>query len=164
MTNEWILVCDSARARVFEKRDDTPSWTLVTTMAHEESRAKTSALASDRAGSRSSEGASAHHNALAPASEPKEVEKDDFAHTLVQMLDQAMRSQRFSRWVLVAPPRVAGLIKGKLTPELTKHLLATVEKDLVALDAQALAERLHDAVRIPADEREVFREPRKHPH
>jgi protein required for attachment to host cells len=133
-------------------------------MTHEESRMKTSALASDRAGGRSAEGASVHHDALAPASDPKEVEKEAFAAALVDLLDQALRSQRFARWVLVAPPHLVGVIKGKLTKELAKHLGATVEKELADLDGHAVEERLRDAVRIPADERDVVRENRKHSH
>lgn len=164
MNTVWILVCDSSRGRIFETWDGAPSWALLETMTHEESRSKASALASDRSGSRSSEGASVHHNALAPASDPKEVEKEHFAYALVETLDQAMRSARFRKWVLVAPSHFVGLIKKKLTPELEKHLMATVEKDFAGLEAHALAERLHDVARIPANEREVLRESSKHSH
>lgn len=164
MNTVWILVCDSATSRLFETRDHAPSWVLLETMTHEESRSKSSSLASDHSGSRSSEGRSVHHNALAPASSPQEVEKGRFAHMLVKSLDQAMRSHRFRKWVLVAPPHFVGLIQKELTPELEKHLMTTLDKDLTELDVHALAERLRDAVRIPANDREVVRESNKHPH
>jgi protein required for attachment to host cells len=164
MNTVWILVSDSARSRLFETWDGSPSWALLETKTHEDSRAKASALVSDQSGSRSSEGASVHHNALAPASEPKEVEKGHFAHSLAKMLDQALRSGRFRKWVLVAPPHFVGLIKKELSPELAKHLMATVDKDLTDLDTPSLAERLRDEVRIPLDEVEVIRASEKHPH
>jgi protein required for attachment to host cells len=90
-----------------------------------------------------------HHNAFAPASSPKEVEKGHFVHSLAMMLDQAMRSRRFDRLVLVAPPHVLGMLKKELTPELGKHLLGTVGKNLNHLTAEELADELRDVVRIP---------------
>jgi protein required for attachment to host cells len=152
MNNVWILVCDSARARFFEIPGVGAAWRLVSEVTHEESRSKADALVGDRSGSRSSQGASAHHNALAPASSPKEVEKARFAHALGGTLDQAMRSARFHRWVLVAPPHFVGLVNGELTTELKKHLMATVEKDLSGLAVHELADRLKEAVRIPVDQ------------
>jgi protein required for attachment to host cells len=165
MNTVWILVCDSAKSRLFEARAGGKSaWELLEATTHEESRSKASALVSDRSGSRSSEGASVHHNALAPSSLPKDVEAGNFARALVKTLDQAMRSQRFAKWVLVAPPHFLGIVKKELTTELAKHLLTTVDKDLTGLEAHALAARLHDVARIAADEYEAVREPEKRPH
>jgi protein required for attachment to host cells len=164
MQTTWILVCDSARARFFESRGDTAPWHLVSEVFHEESRSKASALEGDRSGSRAPEGASVHHNALAPASSPKDVEKSRFAHSLAKTLDQALRSARFRRWVLVAPPHFVGLMGSELTPELKKHLVATVGKDVTRLESRDLAEELRTTVRIPVDEQDSIREPVKHPH
>ncbi len=164
MYNVWSLVCDSAKARFFEIRPGDPSWHLVSEVAHDESREKSDALSSDRSGSRSSEGASVHHNALAPRSSPKDVEKEHFAHALGTTLDQAMRSGRFRGWVLVAPPHFAGLIHKELTPELKKHLLSTVEKDMSDLPARDLAEALREAVRVPLDQQETVGPTVKHAH
>jgi protein required for attachment to host cells len=162
MNKVWILVCDAARARLFEVQDGDVAWHSVGTFEHPESRNKASELVGDHSGQRSSEGPSAHHNALAPSSSPKEVEKGHFGHSLVKMLDQAMRSKRFDRWVLVAPPHFLGMLRNELTPELRKHLLATVDKDLNHLDLRGLTERLEGTVRIPPDERDNPREPDKH--
>jgi protein required for attachment to host cells len=164
MDTVWIFVCDSARARLFETRGEGSSWQLLETLTHEESRAKAAELASDHAGRRSSEGASVHHNALAPASSPKEVEKHSFAQSLASTLDRGMRARRFLRWVLVAPPHFVGLVKAELTPELEKHLLATVDKDLAGLETSELVARLKDVARLPADLRPAIRETTKNPH
>ncbi len=92
-----------------------------------------------------------HHNALAPASSPKEVEKEHFAHSLGKTLDQWGRSGRFRRWVLVAPPHFVGLMKKELTSELTKHLMATVDKDMSHFNVSQLAEALRESVRDAAN-------------
>jgi protein required for attachment to host cells len=154
MNTVWILVCDAGKARLFETRNNNPTWHAVELLLHEESRSKASELVTDQEGSRSSEGGSVHHNALAPASSPKEVEKERFAHTLVSTLDRAMRGTRFRKWVLVAPPHFLGLVKKELTGELQKHLMATVDKDLNDVDVAGLAERLRETVRIPVNELE----------
>jgi protein required for attachment to host cells len=161
VNNVWILVCDAAKARFFEIRHEDPTWHAVSLVLHEESRSKASELVGGRSGSRSSEGRSVHHNALAPASSPKDVEKDGFAHTLAATLDQALRSARFRKWVLVAPPHFLGLMRKELTSELEKHLMTTVDKDFNDLDVHQLSERLRDAVLVPVSDGESIREDRK---
>jgi protein required for attachment to host cells len=164
VNNIWVLVCDAAKARIFEIRDGDPTWHVVELVLHEGSRSKASELVGGPSGTRSSEGRSVHHNALAPASSPKEVEKDGFAHTLATTLDQAMRSARFRKWVLVAPPHFLGVMRGELTSELEKHLLTTVNKDFNDLAVRELSDRLRDAVLVPVSDQESIREHRKGPH
>jgi protein required for attachment to host cells len=147
----WILVCDAARGRLFEIRGDDPSWHLVEVLGHPESRSRASELVTDHSGHGSPEGGSVHHNALAPASSPKEVEKGHFAHALVTTLDHALRARRFHKWVLVAPPHFLGMLKNELGPELQKYLMATVDKDLTHVDAGQIAEKLRDVVRVVPD-------------
>jgi protein required for attachment to host cells len=149
MSNVWILVCDAAKARFFETEGGDSTWRAVDLLLHEESRGKASELVGGPSGTRSSLGGSVFHNALAPASLPKDVEKDRFAHTLAVALDAALRAARFHKLVLVAPPHFLGLLRGELTRELEKHLLATVDKDLNDLDMHALSARLRDTVRLP---------------
>ena len=127
MNTVWILVCDAARGRLFETRGNDASWKLLDVFTHGESRSQA-------------------------ADVTKEVEKFHFGHTLATMLDQAMRSQRFDRLVLVSPPHFLGMLKKELTPELEKHLMISVDKDLTHIDAAELVERLRDTVRVPAQQ------------
>ena len=163
MNTVWLLVCDAAHARVFEIQSNAngaaSKWESIQTFEHAPSRQRTAELTSDHSGSRSAEGGGAHHAALAPASSPKETEKDHFKHELVGFLDQAMRSHKFKHLVLCAPPQFLGKLKNELSTELKKHLLSTVDKDLTNLSGDALVERLSDAVKIPLDKLEILREP-----
>jgi protein required for attachment to host cells len=163
MNNVWVLVCDAARARVFAVSEEAP-WHQLEAFHHDESRNKDSELVSDRAGRSSARGGSVHHNALSPSSAPKELESEHFVQTLTAFLEQGVDAHRFHRWVLVAPPHFLGLVKGALSSELQKRLLATMDKDLSALPSEELAARLHETVRIPPDQREVLRGPVKHTH
>lgn len=135
----WVLVCDAARAMFFQIRDGEHAWHLVNVSSHPESRSN------------------------APGVD-KDVEKGRFAHSLVQALDHAMRASHFRRWVLVAPPHFVGLIKKGLTAELEKHLIATIDKDMVHLPLHTLTENLREAVRIPVEQRDAFRESHRQAH
>jgi protein required for attachment to host cells len=162
MSTMWILVCDSSKARFFEAPSGDAPWHLLTEVFHEGSRSKAAVLEGDRSGSRSSQGRSVHHNALAPASSPKDVEKQHFAHELAKTLDEARRSSRFHHWALVAPPHFVGLIERELTPELEKSLLTRVNKDFNHLDARELKDRLGEAVSLPLDPHGSVRSSDKH--
>ena len=164
MSTMWILVCDSAKARFFEVRGDDAAWQLLAEVFHEGSRSKAAALEGERAGSRSSQGRSVHHNALAPASSPKDVEKQHFAHELAKTLDEAHRTSRFHHWVLVAPPHFVGLLERELTHGLDKSLLAKVDKDFNHLDAHELKEKLGETARLPLDQQGSVRPSDKHAH
>jgi protein required for attachment to host cells len=63
-----------------------------------------------------------------------------------------MRSARFRKWLLVAPPHFVGLMRKELTSELARHLLTTVDKDFNDLGVHELSERLRDAVRVPVSD------------
>jgi protein required for attachment to host cells len=117
MNNVWIMVCDAAKARFFETREGDPTWHAVELLVHRESRDKASELVGGPSGTRSSLGGSVRHNALAPGSLPKDVEKDRFAHTPATTLDVALRSGRFRKLLLVAPPHFLGLLRKELTRE-----------------------------------------------
>jgi protein required for attachment to host cells len=164
MNKVWVLVCDAARGRLFEVHEGPSPWQLVESFSHELSRSKSSELATDHAGRSASKGGSVHHNALAPASTPKEVEQGHFVHTLARMLDREIRANHFRRWVLVAPPHFLGMIKKELTVELIDALQACVPKDLSRMNPFELSEHLRDAVRVPIDSRDVVREQTKHAH
>jgi protein required for attachment to host cells len=105
-----------------------------------------------------------HHNALAPASSPKDVQKQHFAHELGSTLDRAIRSSEFDRWVLVAPPHFMGLVEDELGPRLKKALVATVGKDMNHLERRELEEALRESVRVPLAPRNGTRESDGRPH
>lgn len=164
MNNVWVLVCDAARGRVFAVSPEEPSWHLVESFRNDEARSKASDLVTDREGRSSSLGGSAHHNALSPSSSLKEQSERRFVHEMTSFLQRGALEHRFHRWVLVAPPQMLGMVKGALDANLAKRLMATVDKDFSELAANEVAERLHEAVRIPPDQLEVLNGPVKHRH
>lgn len=154
MNSIWVLVCDLARARFLEV-DWAKPWRVVSVAVHDESREKASELTSDRAGQRSAQGASVHHDALATRASPKENAKRAFARSLVATLEEAQKADRFHDWVLVAPPHALGVLKKDLTTRLSQRLLITVTKDLTHHTVGELMEKLADEVRTSANRAEL---------
>jgi protein required for attachment to host cells len=164
MNNVWIVVCNAARARIYASHSPPAEWTLIESFDSPEGHETDSELVRDRAGQSSSQGASVHHNALAAKTPPKQVAAERFVRKVVDALDGGLQSNRFGHLVLVAPPRTLGMLRKELSVELTKHVMATVDKDFEHEDAHTLATKLHKEVTIPVDQQDVLRTSERHPH
>jgi protein required for attachment to host cells len=144
----WIVVSNASRARVFSVNGATPAWTLVRELEHPASRAKGSELTPTEPG-RMKQSAGQGRPAMEAGTPPKEVEAEHFAQELAHLLDKEYDHQAYSQLLLVAPPHFLGLLRKRLNAKLTKHLLASVDKDLTAIEARDLPERLNGALPAP---------------
>lgn len=123
----WIVVADSARARIFlAERPDRP-WRVVEELEHPESRARSPELLTEQP-------------AMERGTLPKEREAEVFARQLAERLERAFHSHQFKRLVLVAPPEMMGYlrrelkesVKGAVTDEITKDFVQLREDELQA--------------------------------
>lgn len=128
MEKIWILVADSAHARILATTARTAVPTEVTRLEHPESRLKESELVADQPG-RSRESLAQGH-AMSEASATVQ-EEAAFAGELVQTLDKARQEGRFSDLILVASPHFLGVIRQKLNGPLEKSVIQSVSKNLV---------------------------------
>jgi protein required for attachment to host cells len=80
---------------------------------------------------------------------PRRVE----SRNLASYLDEAIAMGEFAALVLVAPPHFLGMLHGTLARQTTKHLQATVHKDLAVLDVAEIRQRLIDEVFPPTSPR-----------
>ena len=143
----WVLVSDAARARVFETALESGHqerrFKLVQQFEHPQSRAHNRDLASDRPGRNLQSGtAGAGHSTMEPPTTPKQVEHEVFARELAQEMDKALKQNAFSHLILTANPEFLGLLRNNLTPQVKKHVTASVDKDYTSLDARDLQWRL----------------------
>lgn len=141
----WIVVSNASRARVFSVNGELPAWTLVRELSHPESRAKGIELSSKEPG-RMKQSAGQGRPAMDAVTPLKEVEAEHFAQELAHLLDKEFDHQAYSQLLLVAPPHFLGLLRKRLNGKLTKHLLASIDKDLTAIEARELPERLAGAL------------------
>lgn len=157
--NTWILVSDASRAHLYREEPAGRGFTLLESFEHEESRARVRDLVADAQGRKpngtpAGMGLVAHPGGTtggtylgrpgaAPDTDPKEVEAQKFARVLADRLEKGLNEHAYESLVLVAPPQFLGLLRSTVSTQVSKHIEASVDKDLSWLDPPRLEERLH---------------------
>lgn len=134
----WIVVADGAHARVFEEKH--PLAPLAELSEEEMAQrgsdrpaAHQGATVHDRVGS----GRHSGHD-----DSPKEEAEHRFLKRLAASLDHAAQAKSFDKLVLVAPPKALGLLRGELSPAVTKLVEASDPHDRVSESAADLHKHL----------------------
>jgi protein required for attachment to host cells len=136
MRTTWILIADSSRARIFEKKEREKHLTEVEDFVDAEGRATSKELRTDGRGRFYGKGERDQGHTAEPAVSPVEHENDLFAHTLARCLDDARKANRYDRLYLIAPPKFLGLIRASLDDEVKKMVHGELQKDISTLSAQ----------------------------
>jgi protein required for attachment to host cells len=140
----WLVVANSARARVLEETDRQGVYLHVADLVHPQSRQKGIDLDSDRPGQAHAEG-QGHglgNSAYAPRTDAREREHDRFARELAAVVDAGVARGACAGFQLVASNPFLGHLKSHLGDEARKRLLRTVAADCTGLRDEELAERL----------------------
>lgn len=146
----WILVSDTAKARLFSTELPEQPWTLVTEFEHPEGREPSREIRpSSPPGRMQSAALGGRRTAVEPRTTPKEAESERFAKTLADYLQSAIARRQFDHVTVVAAPHFLGVLLNTLTDQVKKNLKTTVDKDLAALDARELQKRLGETVFSP---------------
>jgi protein required for attachment to host cells len=125
----WVLVADSAQARLFLSYPGQEHWFELRTFNHPQSRAKSTEL----------------YTAMPPMEEgtlPKEREAEVFARQLCEYLDLNFSRANYERLILVAPPEFLGLLRSNMSKQVQRVVGESVTKDLVAMRKEELEARI----------------------
>lgn len=141
MPNTWVLVADSARARVFEFAYDASELREVASFTNPEGRIAQRELRHDRL-PRVNESAGRARHAIEPHTSLKQKSMDQFAHFLGKELEQAHATHSYERLVLVAAPRFLGALHGALGDSLQKCVAAEISRNLTLMSPAKIRERL----------------------
>ncbi len=137
----WILIADGSKARI--ARNDGPGHG-VQAVAGGEFQGRNlpgREVASDRPG-RSFDSAGRGRHAMEPQTDPHEYDKQAFLMRLAGFLDKKAKQGRYDRLVLVAPPRVLGYLRNRLSDAARRKVSAELGKDLTQVPLHQLADRL----------------------
>jgi protein required for attachment to host cells len=143
-TGRWVVVADGARARVFESHHRAPGLRPVLPYDLTSNRLRAGEHWSDRAGSMHERAAPVNHS-MAPSTDPVELEHEQLARDVAEVLQRGRLAHRVDAIVLVAAPSFLGRLR--------RHLDAPTRALVVAEDARDLS-RLPDHElegRIPAE-------------
>jgi protein required for attachment to host cells len=107
----WVLMADSQRACVLERRLLGEEWRELEAESQEVFDPPSRALGSERPG-RTQESVGRIHHAIEPRQDLNAARKVALARDLADRLETAAEDRRFARLIIVAPPGLLGHIRG----------------------------------------------------
>jgi protein required for attachment to host cells len=137
----WVLVADGARARVFAANRPGKGLRDALPMAFVGVNLPARARAHDRPGRAFDRFGPGRHD-LRGKADPHARAKTALARDVARHLEEAARTAKFDRLVVVAPPRALGEVRAALGPEAGRRVIAEVKKDLTRLPKWQIVPRL----------------------
>lgn len=140
MSNIWVTVADSTRARIFEA--DSPSAPLVEiqTLTHPEARLHEGDLTTDRSGRDTNSDSSSH--GLGGERQAKEEEAARFAGMVCSTLESGAKQGSFSKLYIISAPAFLGLLRKHRSTSVKNVLVDELAKNLATQDAKTIRAHL----------------------
>jgi protein required for attachment to host cells len=139
----WILIADSSRARIFEKKESEKRLREVGDFVNAAGRADDNELRTDERGRFYGKGERYQGHTDEPAVSAVEHEDDIFSHVLANYLDDARNAHRYSRLYLIAGPKFLGLMHSSLKEEVRELIVDELAKDISTMGVGELENYLH---------------------
>jgi protein required for attachment to host cells len=136
-----VVVADNAVARFYRLPDAAVRLQLVDALANPTARTSERELVSSRPG-RMFDRASGQPQSFDPRHRHKRVLEENFARAVARRIGRRLAADRADELVIVAGPRLLGLIEAGLSKAARRRLAATVPHDLARLTMPELARKL----------------------
>lgn len=144
MNTTWIVVAESARARVFSRAGIKGRLQEIADLSHPESRLHDRELTSDMPG-RSFDSHGQGRHSMEQPTDPQDREAQAFAEEIARQVDHGRRERSFDALVLVAPPKFLGLLRAELN-KLTRDLIvAEINRNLVEADPETIGQHVSES-------------------
>lgn len=146
--NTWVLVADAHQARILEVDD-----AGLPAKLHHTIGSRSDGKAHDERGDLTEvadnpKRAVVQQGALHPTGAFKDQAEHHFAKEVVRMLERGLAENAFQHLVLVAPPKLLGILRENLTRGLAARLRASEHKDYAQVPDHEVELRVRDLVRI----------------
>ncbi len=132
----YIVVADSHSARIFVRVNKQSSLELVHHLA-----ADLDLKEHKKPGKTYSQGGTLRHG-VEPHTDPKEVEQQHFASEVVDFIDNALKQNEFENLILIAPPKMLGVLNNNLSDQLSKRVVQKIDKNITEMTTNELEEYL----------------------
>ncbi len=129
MPEIYVIVADSARARVLHSTSKTSPILELETLLHPEGRLHTRDLTSDLPGRDSDRVGAGRHKMDSPI-DPKKYELIEFAREVASYLDNLLTQKHVDQLMLVAPPTLLGILREHLPDAVNKEITFELGKNL----------------------------------
>jgi protein required for attachment to host cells len=137
---DWVVVCDGRKALILENAGDEMFPNLRTKEVHEHEDSKTHEIGSDAPG-RSFNSADSTRSSM-EQTDWHEQEEQRFLHALAGRLDAAIGAGETKCFIIVAPPRALGVLRGAYSPALRDAIRRELDKDYVKLPVYEIEKHL----------------------
>ncbi len=141
MKTKWIVTADSGGARIFniEAKDKILE---IQDLINPEGRQRAQDQESDRQGRTFDSGGQGHH-ALEPTMDAKEKAQLNFAARLAKTLQQSLNNYEFMSLIIISPPKFLGVLRDKLSPEVTARVEHFINKDVSNMSSEKILEMVN---------------------
>lgn len=141
MTTTWIVVADSANARILQPSDNGRELQEIKTLVHPASRAHERELTTDRPG-RSFDRFGPGRHAMSEIVSPKQHEAWKLCKALAETIETARSRGEFDRLILVADPPFLGALRKTLSAPTRRLVSHEVDKNIADMEARDIWKRL----------------------
>lgn len=146
MRGIWVVIAESARARIFFLTQPGGKITEVADLSHPEARLHDAELTSDAPG-RSFDSHGEGRHGMEPSTAPKEREARTFAAEICRFVDQGLSERRFESLVLMAPPKFLGHLRHAMGPAARSAVAAELDKNLLSADEETILREASELLR-----------------
>ena len=140
MSNIWIVVADSYRARIFQADKPAAPLTELETLTNPAARQHEGDIDSDRSGHVVS-GTFGGHD-LSQKTEAKQEEATRFAAEVCQHLEKGRNGKAFDKLYIMAAPAFLGLLRKQVSAPLKALVSDEIAKDLTTQTADRIRAQL----------------------
>ena len=142
MADTWIVVADSAQARIFSGSPGSGQWRQIEELVHAKSRIHEREVAAGEPG-RIFNTDGQGRRGLSQSVSPREHEAVKFCRELAEELESARVERRYGQLVLVAAPAFLGLLRKTISVATARLISQELDKDLAHMDQQDVLKHIH---------------------
>ena len=142
----WILVADGARARLLVHEPSKNGFKPALDREFIGTNLPSREIASDRGGRALGGDRQASHG-VQPKSDPHRYEEEMFAREIASALEKGRKHDAFDQLIVVAPPRILGVLRSSFTKPLQERIKVELNKDLTSVSIHDLPKHLSDLIR-----------------
>jgi protein required for attachment to host cells len=138
--DEWVIVCDGAKALFLQNAGDSKFPNLQTREVMEQEVPPTSELGTDKPGR--------SHSSVGPGRSSVEQtdfhtqQEEEFLRSIMIKLDAAAQAGHMKSIIIVAPPRALGVLRQHYTHALKQAVREEVQKDYVKMPVYEIEKHL----------------------
>lgn len=133
----WVINSNSNTCRIYHYSKPTAKLDLIHEISHPELKElKTSDMVTDKPGKFKVDGKG--RGAYTPTSDPKEVMIDNFLRDIAQQVNLERSKNAFDKIILIAPPKVEGMLNQHMDKHVKDMIICNIQKDLLHLNNKEL--------------------------